>query len=95
MCCSPTGSAPVPEPSASSRRELPSTSRGQDWPRFAALLERLLDLSAEAAGRELERLSPADAALRDRLAVALAAAREESGPLDRPAAEIWAPLLLD
>ncbi len=73
----------------------PSASRDAAWPQLAALLDRLLELPEEAVRRELESLPPEDVPLRSRLEAALAAAREESGLLARPAAESWAPLLLD
>ncbi len=72
-----------------------STSRAASWPRLDRLLDRLLDLPEEEAQRELAALSAEDRPLRSRLEVALAAARGASGPLARPAAESWAPLLAD
>ena len=71
------------------------TLRAASWPRLDRLLDRLLDLSDEEVRRELAGLPPEDLALRPRFEAALAAARGEAGPLARPAAESWAPLLAD
>ncbi len=71
----------------------PAPSRAASWPRLDRLLDRLLDLPEEEAERELAALSLEDRPLRSRLEAALAAARGESGPLARSAAESWAPLL--
>jgi len=71
------------------------SDREAAWKRLDPLLERLLELPDEAARGELERLPPEDRPLRLRLAAALAAARAESGPLARPAAESWARLLIE
>ena len=71
------------------------SDREAAWTRLDPLLERLLELPEAEARHLLERLPPEDLPLRPRLEAALAAARSDSGPLSRPAAESWAPLLVD
>jgi serine/threonine-protein kinase len=71
------------------------SDREAAWTRLDPLLERLLELPEAEACHLLERLPPEDLPLRPRLEAALAAARSDSGPLSRPAAESWAPLLVD
>ncbi len=71
------------------------SEREASWARLDPLLDRLLDLSDEEARRALAGLPPEDLPLRPRLAAALTAARAESGLLSRPAAESWAPLLVE
>lgn len=75
----------------------PAGDRERQWLRLAELLGRFLELEPAAAAAALEELEGEDAALRERLARALAAARaeESEGPLDRPAAERFGAFLTD
>lgn len=70
-----------------------ASSRADDWPRLAELLDRLLDLTPEEAAAELARLDPEVGPLRGRLERALAAARAREGPLAGSAIESWPELL--
>lgn len=60
-----------------------------DWGRFDAWLERLLDLSPSQAAAATERLALEDPTLAARLSAALAAAGDRDGLLRGSAAESW------